>query len=140
MTLALQIRASSNSAFAIHAGATDADPHGFTRILMDGALERLEEARERAQDGDTAVAGWLVETAVLLIGELRVDLDLHFGGPFAANIDDLYDYMGRRLGDCLPGAALLNGFAALHEVSHLLDALRSAWAFMPAEVRSATRN
>lgn len=140
MTLALQIRASSNSAFATHAGATDADPHGFTRILMDGALERLGAARERALDGDTAAAAWLVEVTVLLIGELRSGLDLHSGGAFAANVDDLYDYMGRRLGGCLPGTAPLNGLAALHEVSHLLDALRSAWAFVPAEVRVATRN
>lgn len=140
MTLALQIRGSAYGTLATHEGATDTDPHGFTRILMDGALERLEAARERHQDGDRTAASGLVATAVLLIGKLRAGLDLQCGGAFAANIDDLYDYMCRRLGGCLSGADPRNGLPALHEVSHLLDALRSAWAFMPAEVRAATRN
>jgi flagellar secretion chaperone FliS len=141
MTTALQIRASAtNSPLATHRGATAADPHGLTRMLMDGVLERLETARERDSDGDPAASGCLVETAVRLIGELRTGLDLHCGGAFAANTDDLYDYMCRRLGVCLSGADPRNGLAALHEVSHLLDALRSAWAFMPGEVRAASRN
>ena len=70
------------------------------------------------------------------IGELRAGLDLQCGGAFAANVDDLYEYMCRRLNAVDPG----NGFAALHEVSHLLDALHSAWPFMPEEVRTARRN
>jgi flagellar secretion chaperone FliS len=109
--------------------------------LMDGVLERLEAASELDEDGDPA-AGDLLEAAVLLIRELRAGLDLHSGGAIAANVDDLYDYMCRRLGACLRLADAtdpMNGLAALHEVSHLLDALRSAWAFMPAEVRAASR-
>jgi flagellar secretion chaperone FliS len=108
--------------------------------LMDGVLERLEAASEL--DEDPAGAGDLLEAAVLLIRELRAGLDLHSGGAIAANVDDLYDYMCRRLGACLRLADAtdpMNGLAALHEVSHLLDALRSAWAFMPAEVRAASR-
>ena len=70
------------------------------------------------------------------LGELRADLDLAGGGAFAANLDDLYGYMGRRL----RSAELADGLAALDEVSHLLEALRTAWAFMPAEVRKASRN
>jgi flagellar protein FliS len=137
MTLALQIHSSaSNSTFATHRGATAADPHGLTRMLMDGALERLEAARERDPDGAPAQAGGPLEVATVLIGELRAGLDLQSGGAISANIDDLYDYMCRRLDATDPR----NGLAALHEVSHLLDALRSAWAFMPAEVRAGSRN
>jgi len=68
------------------------------------------------------------------IGELRAGLDLQCGGAFAANVDDLYEYMCRRL------HTAENGLAALHEVSHLLDALHSAWPYMPDEVRTALRN
>jgi flagellar protein FliS len=137
MTLVLQIRASApNSTLATHLGATAADPYGDTRMLMDGAFERLEAARERDQDGGPAEADNLVESAVALIGALRAGLDLHSGGAIAANIDDLYDYMCRRLNAADP----VNGLAALHEVSHLLDALRCAWAFVPAEVRAGLRN
>jgi flagellar protein FliS len=102
---------------------------------MDGALERIEAARERLLDGDAAGQSQL-RSAVMIITELRADLDLPRGGAIAANLDDLYDYMCRRLG----AADLQNGIAALDEVSHLLDALQSAWNYMPVEVRVASRN
>jgi flagellar protein FliS len=143
MRLALQINGPvTNSTLPCRGSVTAIDPYGLTRMLMDGVLEHLEAAGELDEDGDPAAAGDLLESAVLLIGELRSSLDLHSGGAFAANVDDLYDYMCRRLGACprLSDATdPMNGLAALNEVSHLLDALRSAWAFMPAEVRAASR-
>jgi flagellar secretion chaperone FliS len=143
MRLALQINGPvTNSAPASRGSVAAIDPFGLTRMLMDGVLERLEAAGERDERGDPATAGDLLDSAVLLIGELRAGLDLHSGGAFAANVDDLYDYMCRRLGAHLglsDATGPMNGLAALHEVLHLLDALRSAWAFMPAEVRAASR-
>lgn len=149
MTLALQINGPVTNSTLASGGLAALDPYGWTRMLMDGVLERLEGAGERDEDGDPAAADDLLESAVLLIGELRAGLDLHSGGAIAANVDDLYDYMCRRLAACprlseatdpMNGLARrTHGPAALHEVSHLLDALRFAWAFMPAEVRAASR-
>ena len=96
---------------------------------MDTALEQSEDARSSGNEA------WL-ESVVLIIVELRATLDLRRGGAIAANVDDLYDYMCRRL----RSAGLPNGLAALHEVSHLLHALRSAWAFLPTEMRAAPGN
>ena len=123
-------------------GGPAVDPYGIARLLMDGALERIEAAREHLLDGDAAGQSQL-RSAVMIISELRADLDLPQGGAIAASLDDLYDYMCRRLGasERLRGAAdLQNGIAALDEVSHLLDALQSAWNYMPVEVRVASRN
>jgi flagellar secretion chaperone FliS len=92
--------------------------------LMDAALERISAARTRR--GRVHLDG--VKPAVEIIVELRAALDLDRGGPVAVNVDDLYDYMCRRL----RSAGSPNGLAALDEVSHLLHALRSAWAFLPA--------
>jgi len=142
MTLALLINGQVTNSTLASRGLAALDPCGLTQMLMAGVLERLEAAGGLDGDGDPAVAGDLLEVAVMLIGELRARLDLHSGGVFAANIDDLYDYMRRRLGSYLKlsdATDSTNGFAALHEVSHLLDALRSAWAFMPTEVRAASR-
>jgi flagellar protein FliS len=147
MTLALPINGPVTNSTLACGGLAAVDPFGMTRMLMDGVLERLEAAGEWDEEGDTAAADDLLESAVLLIGELRAGLDLHSGGAIAANVDDLYDYMCRRLGAYLRDAAdptngparRTHGPAALYEVSHLLDALRSAWAFMPAEVRAASR-
>ncbi len=116
-------------------GGPAVDPYGIARLLMDGALERIEAAREHLLDGDAAGQSQL-RSAVMIISELRADLDLPRGGAIAASLDDLYDYMCRRLG----AADLQNGIAALDEVSHLLDALQSAWNYMPVEVRVASRN
>ena len=112
------------------------DPYGIARLLMDGALERIEAAREHLVNGEQPERQSQLRSAVMIISELRADLDLSRGGPIAANLDDLYDYMCRRLG----AADLQNGIAALDEVSHLLDALQSAWNYMPVEVRVASRN
>jgi len=104
---------------------------------MDGALERLDAARGHLKNGDITAKHSFLKSVLMIVAELRAHLDLSGGHAIAANVDDLYDYMCRRL-----RAADLekNGIATLYEVSHLLDALRSAWAYLPAEVRSAARN
>ena len=129
MTTACQFRASARH-------GTPVDPYGFARLLMDGALERIEAAREHLVNGEQPEKRLLLQAAVVIISELRADIDLPRGGAFAANLDDLYDYMCRRLG----APDFHNGIAAQDEVSHLLDALQSAWAYQPAEERAASRN
>jgi flagellar protein FliS len=124
MTAAFSIRPSATHPFP---GGAAADPCGFARLLMDGALERIEAAREHLVSGEQPEKSFLLQAAVVILSELRADLDLPRGGAFAANLDDLYDYMCRRL----RAADFSNGIAALDEVSHLLDALQSAWTYLP---------
>jgi flagellar secretion chaperone FliS len=133
MTAAFSIRPSASHPFP---GGAAADPCGFARLLMDSALERIEAAREHLVSGEQPEKSFLLRAAVVILSELRADLDLPRGGAFAANLDDLYDYMCRRL----RAADFSNGIAALDEVSYLLDALQSAWTYLPAEVRAASRN
>jgi flagellar protein FliS len=134
MTATLTFRASHGSRPG--QGGPAVNPYGIARLLMDGALERIEAAREHLVNGEQPERQSQLRSAVMIISELRADLDLPRGGAIAANLDDLYDYMCRRL----RAADLQNGIAALDEVSHLLDALQSAWNYMPAEVRVASRN
>ena len=136
MPATLTFRASASHGSRLGQGSPAVDPYGIARLLMDGALERIEAAREHLVNGEQPERQSQLRSAVMIISELRADLDLSRGGPIAANLDDLYDYMCRRLG----AADLQNGIAALDEVSHLLDALQSAWNYMPVEVRSASRN
>ena len=136
MPATLTFRASASHGSRLGQGGPAVDPYGIARLLMDGALERVEAAREHLVNGEQPQRQSQLRSAVMIISELRADLDLSRGGPIAANLDDLYDYMCRRLG----AADLENGIAALDEVSHLLDALQSAWNYMPVEVRAASRN
>jgi flagellar protein FliS len=98
---------------------------------MDGALRHIAQARMRVEHEERS---GLLHTATSIIHELRGGLDLRGGGPLAANFDDLYDYLARRL-----RAARLEGDPEiLEEVWHLLHEVRSAWGFLPAYARGQT--
>ena len=86
--------------------------------LMDSALERIDRARLSWEKHD------LVTGAVQLIGELRSTLNVRDGGPFAANLDDLCEYMSRQL----VAANLQYQDSTLDEVADLLREIRkNAW-------------
>jgi|KBSMisStandDraft_5_1062788.scaffolds.fasta_scaffold850153_2 flagellar protein FliS len=117
---------------ATHGGVAAADPHRLIVMLMDGALERIARARGCMQNGAMADKNQMISAAVAIIDELRCSLDLANGGPLAANLDDLYDYMCRQL----IKANLNNRAATLDEVANLLNEIRSAWIALPAEARA----
>ena len=136
MSLALQIRVSAPNTARPARKSHGPGVHGFTGMLLEGVQERVAAARDHLLAGNDAESDAILQSALMLLEELRTDVDLFSGGAVAANLDDLYDYMGRRL----RVADLQNGVAALDEVSSLLEALHSAWAFLPAEARTASRN
>jgi flagellar protein FliS len=121
---------------ATHGGVAAADPHRLILMLMDGVLERLAKAKGCMQNNAVADKNKLISTAIAIIDELRVSLDLKAGGAIAANLDDLYDYMTRQL----VKANLNNRIEILDEVSHLLGEIRSAWIALPADARALRPN
>ena len=100
-------------------------------MLMDSALERIDQARYWMDDEDSGEKHYLLAGAVQIVGELRSTLNVRDGGPFAANLDDLCEYMSRQL----VAANLQNQVAALDEVADLLREVRSAWVIVPLEAR-----
>jgi flagellar protein FliS len=121
---------------ATHGGVAASDPHRLIVMLMDGALDRLAQARGCMVNGATAEKNQLLSTAIAIIDELRISLDLKNGGPIAANLEDLYDYMCRQL----VKANLQNRVETVDEVVHLLAEIRSAWIALPAEARALRPN
>lgn len=115
-----------------HGGVAAADPHRLIVMLMDGAIERISAARGCMTRGETAEKARLLNRAVSIIGELRSSLDPKAGGPIAANLSELYDYMCRRL----LKATAENRVEMLDEVSKLLNEIRAAWASIPNEART----
>jgi flagellar secretion chaperone FliS len=117
---------------AAHGGVAAADPHRLIVMLMDGALDRIAQARGCIQHSTGADKNGLISSAVAIIDELRCSLDLKAGGTIASNLDDLYDYLCRQL----VKANLTNRTEVLDEVSHLLSEIRSAWIALPADARA----
>ena len=101
----------------------DNDPQRLIQMLYDGALERIAMARGCMLNRQLAEKAQLLTRVIAIVGELRGSLDLVRGGVVAANLDDLYDYVTRRLIAANAG----NDPQALDEVAGLLRELRDAW-------------
>ena len=119
-----------------HGGVADADPHTMVLMLLDGAMERMSTARGCIERGEIARKAKLLHSCVNIIAELRGSLNIERGGPLAQNLNDLYDYMQRRLllANANSDARLLS------EVMGLLAEIRSAWIAIGPEVRPVPRS
>lgn len=117
-------------------GVLDADPHRLIHLLLDGAIDRVAQARGALLGGNRAALGESLGKALGIIGGLQGCLDHANGGEVAADLDRLYDYMSRRLMDVHRDG----GVAVLDEISGLLGTIRSGWEQIreqPAEVASS---
>jgi flagellar secretion chaperone FliS len=118
---------------AVHGGVANADRHGLVLMLMDGALERMNRAVSCIERGETARKAALLHSAVTLVAELRGCLNLAEGGALAQNLNNLYEYMTRRL--MLANAT--NDPKRVTEVIDLLNEIRGAWAAIGPSIRQA---
>ena len=117
----------------VHGGVANADPHALVQMLLDAALDRMTQARGCIERGELAGKARLLHSCVIIIAELRGNLDLVKGGPLAKNLSDLYEYMTQRL----LLANVRSDAACVTEVLSLLGEIRSAWVAIGPQVRSA---
>lgn len=106
---------------------TLANPHRLVQMLLDGALDRIAIAKGYMARGDIAEKGSNISKAIAIVDGLRMSLDGESGGAIANNLDELYEYMGRRL---LQANADDNP-TLLDEVAALLGEIKSAWDAIP---------
>ncbi len=116
-----------------HGAVADADPHALVLTVLDAVLTRIAAARACIERRETRRMAGLLHSAVVLIAELRGNLNLQEGGPLAQNLSDLYDYAARRL----IHANLNSDAAAASEVQSLLCEIRGAWSAIGPQVRRA---
>lgn len=113
-----------------------ADPHTLVTMLLDGAMERIAQARGAMERGVTARKGERIGKAVEIIDSLRASLDMEKGGEVALNLARLYDYMLRRL----LHANLKNDMSALEEVQRLLRDIKAGWVDIADTPEAAQRS
>lgn len=116
-----------------YTGVTDADPHQLVQMLLDGALRKISIVKGLMEREQVAKKGEVIGQAISIVSGLRSSLDLSAGGELAANLDNLYEYIERRLLE----ANLNNDVTILGEVSELLHEIKSAWESIPLESRKA---
>lgn len=111
--------------------AGDITPYQVISLLLDGALERVDEAISRLDEGDIDEAAVLVQKTIGIVGGLRESLDLEQGGEIATNLDSLYEYIVGKL-DAI--AQQTSAIATLEEVRNLLSEVYSGWQGIKGEV------
>jgi len=100
-----------------------ADPHQLIAMLLDGAMERVAQARGHMRQQDANAKGTAIGKAIAILGELRTSLNHEAGGQLAQQLDSLYDYVNRRL----LHAQLNDDDRALVECLDLLGQVRDGW-------------
>ena len=106
-----------------HAGVEGANPHRLVQMLMEGALQRMAEAKGAILRQDVGGKGEALGKAIAIVGGLRDALNIDQGGQLAQNLDNLYDYMGRQL----LLANQRNDEALIDEVVLLMRTVKSGW-------------
>jgi flagellar protein FliS len=100
-----------------------AEPIQLIRLLYQGALDAVREARRHLASGDIAARSQAVSKAFEILTELTTSLDRTRGGEIATRLVQLYDYLQRRLLE----ANARQQDEPLAEVLGLLTTLGEAW-------------
>lgn len=93
-------------------------------MLYDGALNYLQQARDKMIAKDYAAKGLLISKVIDIVNELSCTLNMEKGGTLAENLNNLYFLCTARLLQ----ANLKMNVEQLDSVSGILSGLRSAYA------------
>ncbi len=104
-------------------GLEDASPHHLIQMLMDGFLARVNTAKGAMARSDMELKGVYISRAVAIVGGLNEAVDLEKGGEIASNLNQLYNYMARRLLQ----ASSENNVEILDEVASLMKEIKEGW-------------
>ena len=107
----------------VQAMVAGASPHRLVQMLMDGALQRIAEARGALSRSEIALKGEKIGKAIAIVGGLREALNTDLENRLVEDMDALYDYVQRRLLE----ANTTNNDAILVEVSQLMRTVKEGW-------------
>ncbi len=128
----------TSAANNIHAAEVDDQkldaitPYQVIMLLLNGALERVDQAMTQINAGDSEEAFVLIQKAIGIVSGLRENLDLNKGGDIAVNLDALYEYITVRLEDITVESQ--TPLATLREVKNLLQEVHTGWTGISSSV------
>lgn len=108
------------------AHAAQASPHQIISLLLKQARSKIAIAIEADQKNDLVHRAQNIHRTCAIVDALRLALDTDGGGEIARNLEDLYDYVHRRLMQ----ATAMADTPALNEADQILATLQDAWDSM----------
>lgn len=105
------------------ANVETASPHRLIDMLYEGAIDRIIQAKGAIEHNNVEMRGKKINSAISIVGGLRMNLDLEKGGDIADNLEALYVYIQ----NILAKAHVKADQSLLDEAATLLGDLRSAW-------------
>jgi flagellar secretion chaperone FliS len=116
-----------------HAQISEASPHRLVQLLMEGALDRMAQAKGAMARGDIAQKRLMLGKAVDILVGLRDGLNPEkTPDPIALQqLDNLYAFMTMRLLE----ANRQNDAAMIDEVAGLMITLKEGWDGIATEVQ-----
>jgi flagellar protein FliS len=106
-----------------YACVVEASPYELVKLMFDGLLTRVNEARGHIQRQEIAAKSDRIGRALGIVEGLHMSLDKERGGEIAANLEQLYEYISR----LLLRANIDNDAAALDEVASLVREVKAGW-------------
>lgn len=107
----------------VHSHVAYASPHHLIQLLLENVLSKVASAKGYMMQGKVPEKCEHISRVLALVEGLRLCLDIKAGGDIARNLEDLYDYIERRL--VLANAK--NDPAILDEITSLLNEIKSGW-------------
>ena len=105
------------------AEAIQANPHQLVSMLLKQARKKIALAQEASQHDDLVRKSQSIHRACSIVDALRLSLDTDAGGEIASNLEDLYDYLYRRLLQ----VTAMDDPTGLDEADSLLATIQDAW-------------
>ena len=122
---AMKSLASTYRQVGLETATASASPHKLVEMLFDGFQDALARARGALAARQIEAKARAISHAARIVEEgLKAGLNLAEGGQLAADLNELYAYIGMRL----THANLHNDLEALEECGRLMEPVYSAWA------------
>jgi len=119
----------------VTSGVAAANNVQLIQMLFDGLLESLAAARGHIQHRNINEKSKAIARASRIVLGLQGALDFEKGGDLAANLNELYSYVTRRLFH----VNAHNDLAVLDEIHGLMKEIRDAWEGVPSLVPASNK-
>ena len=104
------------------------------QMLSDGLIDSLSSARGHIEHRNIEEKSKALARASRIVVGLQAALDLDKGGDLAANLNELYGYIVRRI----LHINIHNDLEVLEEVRGLISEVREAWRQVPSLLPAGT--